>query len=215
MKWLSEGLFEKYARQRVEAFLQRRVEETNTIITLTSQNPTVSDLVFQPRCPDDWSSCSHLSIYYLSPRFFTILLLCPSPAHAFLLGSDTEKIFLASSQDLFVSMFSPDPIVQDMTALQHLRAAAVPRSIPLPVPPTHVLDDGSWTALVLSAAVIRVLLLLDWIEAWIFRATHARVVAGDEPWKQWERAGEFLKTGKVPVAVQDVIGSVRRERMSL
>lgn len=214
VKWLSEGLLERYARWCLESFLRRRADETNTVITLVASDPAVPDLIFSPSHKADSLSCSHLIVSYLSPRFFTIVFLCPSASHAFLLGSETEKIFFVSSKELFIFIFSlPAGSVQlgSTSSLQRLRAGRIPSSIGLLIPPAHALDDSSIISHILSTAVIFILLFLDSTESWIFNVIHARVVPGEEPWKQWERAGAVLKYGKFDRTMRDTTGSVRRD----
>ncbi|KAK7055458.1 hypothetical protein R3P38DRAFT_2847164 [Favolaschia claudopus] len=186
IRWQDEGLIERYARHRVGEFLRRRVHETNISVLLVPANPALSSRLFSPS--KDKDSSPHLTISYLSPRLFTILLLSPSSQHALLLGT-TERIFYASSPDLFHSTFAaPSPRgVETLSRRQQMRRSPT-LPLPLPIPAHHLLDPTALVASLVSAGVIWTLLFLDRLEEWVFRVVRARPVAGTEPWKQWERA---------------------------
>ncbi|KAF5339607.1 hypothetical protein D9611_011476 [Ephemerocybe angulata] len=143
VKWLGEGLSEKYAKWRVERFLQRRVNETGISVTLVAANPAVGTRLFLPEGgqvnkhqkneEDGWTWIDdrsrergangekeerHLRIGYLSAKLFTTLLNTPSAEHALLLGCDTEGWFQVSSRHLFINVFSRDQeAVYDGTTL--------------------------------------------------------------------------------------------------
>lgn len=218
IKWLGEGLLERYARTRVETFLTRRVEETGISVSLIAANPTFPHLEFLPSSRNELRH--HLTISYLSPRFFTIIFLCPSASHALLLGNTTEQIFFPSSQDLFLSTFSSPPFspppTPTITPLQRLRSRYIPPLLPLDIPSSHALDTKSSISSVKSAVVIWTCLFLERLEAWVFRVANARPVKDDEPWKQWERALKIFQSGQTvrPRVSHHGIGSVRREEES-
>ncbi|KAF8176305.1 hypothetical protein BJ912DRAFT_987372 [Pholiota molesta] len=187
VKWLGEGNMERFARLRVEEFLARRSEETGVRVTLIAANPHAPKLVF-------------LIVWYTSSKFFSVLFLCPSAAHALLLGCETEQIFRVSSKEVFLDIFSPSIILSQPTPqslnnitkvhwLQRLRARHLPNALGLPIPPTHYLDQlDSGKAMISSAMVISASQLLDGVEKTVFGLASARVVEGQEPWKMWERA---------------------------
>ncbi|TFK72364.1 hypothetical protein BDN72DRAFT_887266 [Pluteus cervinus] len=211
VKWLPSGPLETFARARLLSFLQKRVDDTRIIVELVSADPAVPNFKLAPASHTSNSTIpsrtgngarqKHLIISYLSPRFFTIILLCPSPSHALLLGSKTEKIFNVSSIELFLTLFDFPPshpsILTTITlsASQRLRVANIPKSIPYSIPINHPLDlDISGSRSISSYLVVWTLLFFERLEAWVFWLSRARLVAGDEPWKQWERAERMLKT---------------------
>lgn len=208
IKWLDEGLLQSFARRRVEKFLARRVEETGIAVTLVSADPNKAQISFIPSGFD--SSCQTLKISYLSPRFFTILFACPSSAHTLLLGSDSEKIFFPSSRDLFMTIFHVEiPTGTAHNFLQRLRTKPFHPSLHLPIPQRHPLDTSSTFNFFLSTVVLWTHMVLDALEAWIFRMTRARIVEGQEPWLQWDRAVIFQARGD---SMHKVIpDSVRRQ----
>ncbi|KIM41735.1 hypothetical protein M413DRAFT_10658 [Hebeloma cylindrosporum] len=214
VKWQEEGFFARFARQKVELFLKVRARETDIEVTLISGNPSIPRRTFSPA--KTGTTKSRLTIAYLSPRLFTILFLAPSPEHALLLGCDTEKIFRVSSRHLFLETFSADlskalPISQ----LQGARSRGLPHSLPFRVPSLHYLDDGTFLDTIRSSLVIRALHFLDSLEEFVFTISHARVVEGQEPWKQWDRAAALFHddTSKANLFPQTTaLGSVRRER---
>ncbi|KAJ7756283.1 hypothetical protein B0H16DRAFT_1539245 [Mycena metata] len=208
VRWLDEGLFEAYSRRHVEEFLRRRVEETGVSVSLVPANPSLVIRAFAPAYPPT----DHLKISYLSPRVFTILLLCPSPQHALLLGT-TERIFFASSDKLFHSTFAPPPTTPTTptSRRQKMRAAPIGTLLPLAIPARNALDPPGLVGALVSVAVIWTLLFLDRVEGWVFRVARARPVKGLEPWKQWERAAMAYAGQKIAVPkVRE--GSVRRDR---
>ncbi|KAJ7730697.1 hypothetical protein DFH07DRAFT_162241 [Mycena maculata] len=207
VRWIPAGPFERYAQYQVHAFLRRRAQETGVAVTLVSSDPSVPPATFSPG-PNPKSSA--LTIQYLSPRFFTFLLLCPSAAHALLLGK-TERIFTASPEALFLATFaSPAPTPQTpLSRRQQMRRAPLPPALPLPVPARHPLDTGTLLSASVSAAVLWLLLFVDRLEEWVFRAVRARPVQGTEPWGQWERAVRAHGGAEVGMP-REAEGSVRR-----
>jgi hypothetical protein len=188
VKWVDEGLLEKYARRRIEYFLDRRVNETGVMVTLVAANPAIEPRVFTPASP---SSSPGLTVWYLSPRFFTITFLCPSASHALLLGGESEGVFFTSSPELFTSAFSSPAgtsLNGRMSSRQRLRALPVPKALTLTIPEQHYLDEDRIVSVVLSTVAIRIHHFLELLEAQIFQLARARAVPGEEPWKQWERA---------------------------
>lgn len=211
VKWQEEGFFESFARHKVERFLRKRTLETDIEVTLVSTNPSVPQRTFSPASTE--TTRPRLTITYLSPRLFTIAFLTPSPEHALLLGCDSEKIFRVSSRHLFLETFSSSSSeTAKPTQLQRARYHGLPRSLPFHVPSSHYLDDGTFFDIIHSSLVIRALHFLDWLEEWVFSISHARIVKGHEPWKQWDRAaalfhGDTSTTNLFPQTT--ALGSVR------
>lgn len=204
VRWLDEGATDRSARKRVEGFLTRRSMETKTTVILVSSDPHVPEVTFAPT--DKTPAC--LTIYYTSPRFFSVLFLSPSADHALLLGCDTENIFQVSDKDLFLSLFSSSAECgKNKRLLQRMRCFNIPQSLDLPIPATHYLDEYSPLASGLSLLAVHV---LDWFEKRIFSLAQARVVEGQEPWKQWERAAARRSGISTPFVAASVLGSVRR-----
>jgi len=234
IKWQGEGLLERFARKHVEMFLRARVEETRIRVILVPANPSTPRKTFSPRnFPDanQTNNESHepsLTIYYLSPRLFTTLLLSPSAPHALLLGCTTERIFFPSSADLFVYVFSRPPEYhprqsRKLNLGQRMRTRRIPTSLlaspDLPIPPIHPLDDIHTMAIgvITNIMVVWIILVIERIETWLFDTFNARLVPGQEPWRQWERAAAVHLRGRDVISsdmagdVQTQIGSVRRE----
>ncbi|KAJ6464266.1 hypothetical protein C8R47DRAFT_1026218, partial [Mycena vitilis] len=197
VRWLEEGLFEGYARRQVEAFLRRRVDEAGVAVSLVPANPSVPSRTFSPANDDD---APRLTISYLSPRVFTMLLLCPSPAHALLLGT-TERILYASPAELFLTTFAapPSPPGARISRRQRIRSRPIGRALPLAIPARHALDNTALLGSCVGAAIVWALLFLERVEEWVFGVARARPVRGLEPWKQWERAARAHAGEKVAV----------------
>ncbi|KAF4586372.1 hypothetical protein EYR38_010648 [Pleurotus pulmonarius] len=191
VKWQSESIFERLARQRVVYFLQQRSESTGISVSLVSANPATPRDDFPAFSTQMPKSDRHLQIDYLTPRFFTILFLSPSAAHALLLGHTSDKVFFPSSTELFLEVFSVSvSSVSTLSMPQQARVQGLPRLLThsrnLPVPPIHPLDLGRNTTVTWS--MVKVLRTLEEAERWIFGIARARPVKGNELWKQWERA---------------------------
>ncbi|KAF4568244.1 hypothetical protein EYR40_010358 [Pleurotus pulmonarius] len=191
VKWQSESLFERFAKQRVVTFLQQRSESTGISVSLVSANPETPRDDFPASSAQTPKSDRRLQIDYLTPRFFTILFLSPSAAHALLLGHTSERVFFPSSTELFLEVFSVSmSSVSTLSMPQQARVQGIPRLLAhsrnLPVPSSHPLDLG-WNVTV-TWSLVKLLRVLEEAERWIFGIARARPVKGNEPWKQWERA---------------------------
>jgi hypothetical protein len=217
--WQDENVLESYACKLVIQFLRRRAAETGISVLLRPSNPNIPPTKILAA----WNTIDPptLEISYLSPRFFTILFVCPSSEHSLLLGSDSEEIFQASSKDLFTTIFNPATYRSKPSflqgVLQSLRRARVPGGLDITSPTTHILDsDRSEPGLVLSMIVLWSFAFLDYLEKSIFQVTGARFVEGKEPWNAWKRAVELHSSRKDgmarrPESPSIVYGSVRRE----
>jgi hypothetical protein len=217
--WQEETYFDSFARGKVIAFLTCRVSETGISVLLIPSNPNIAATNIP--APRSNTSSDILRITYLSPRFFTIIFMCPSAEHTLLFGRDSEALFEVSSTNLFNAIFSP--IAETRTrpsflqeTLQGFRRACVPDAVTITSPIVHILDENcSFTNLMTSMLVLWALAFLEYAEKTIFWATGSRYVEGQEPWNAWKRAaGVYKKTRstggeKTP---STLYGSVRRDR---
>ncbi|KAF8154092.1 hypothetical protein B0H34DRAFT_799993 [Crassisporium funariophilum] len=212
VRWLNEGLLESIARRRVEEFLKQRVQETGINVTLIATDPSIPRLSFS----SSLTTSPSLIISYLSPRIFTILFESPSAKHAFLLG-ESEGIFQPSSRDLFLSIFTPSTPSSGSSIpgwLQRIRLRSMPRSLTLSAPNSHFLDGDSVLGIIQSSMLLYSFNFLSRFEKWIFQVSRARIVEGQEPWKQWDRASARSNNGPSLTKLLpriNTIGSVRRE----
>ncbi|KAL6308937.1 hypothetical protein BKA93DRAFT_724674 [Sparassis latifolia] len=190
VKWQSEGILERYARGRVEAFLRGRARATGVSVTLVSANPFLPPSVFLPSRKEDSTAekiGQSLTVWYRSPQFFTTVFVAPSAAHAIQLGT-TEGLFTFSSRELFTLVFSPPYAQTSQTLCQRLRAQAVPQVSRYAIPQTHPLDMAE--SAVIDSAMLAVMLTSGKVEEWAYRMIGTRFVRGQEPWKRWQRALE-------------------------
>jgi hypothetical protein len=222
--WLGEGLVERYARKKVEEFLDRRVDEVGIQVTLIPSNPALGRRCWVPTVLETKTNGTgeeaprHLRVWYLSSKLFSTLLLAPSAEHALLLGCDTEGWFQVSSPLLFSKVFwnGANATSKEYSALQRLRLMPIARAVslsrdesdsvlfPAPVPSSHFLDCPS-TPNVSNYFMISLQLFLDGLEEKVFRWTKARVAQGQEPWLMWGRAARAHQGGREGV---DGTGSV-------
>ncbi|CDO68779.1 hypothetical protein BN946_scf184989.g45 [Trametes cinnabarina] len=198
--WQPEGVLETYARGLVERFLSRRADELGVAISLVSGDPSVAPRTFRPSRSDGQQHArTDLAIHYVSPRFFTTLVLAPSAEHMLLLGK-AEDLFRVNSESRYLQAFAPaasaapsgQSSLYSMT--QRLRTILLPRRFVLApaegtegqvVPPTHPLDGDHPLR---NALVVCALHLMDHLEKAVFTLLRARFVPGLEPWSRWERA---------------------------
>jgi hypothetical protein len=196
--WQPETWTETFARKRVEAFLRRRLHETGISVTLLAANPTISRIEFSQATTS--KERRHLTISYMSPEFFTTLFAAPSFAHARLLCRSTGCCRVSSEDLLQEVLFNAEdgedrPGRSSMTIPQLLRELRLPEKVrrgqpDLQVPHRHPIDPGEGISLAYIATIGVLLIsnMLAWIEDRLYRATGATFVAGQEPWKRWERA---------------------------
>ncbi|KAK0189603.1 hypothetical protein F5146DRAFT_982148 [Armillaria mellea] len=206
VKWLGEGVFEAYARRRLEAYLKQRVEEADVTVRLVPNDLEAPGMVFQPRAGNE--NRPELTIRYLSGKFFTIMFMTPSAAHAYLLGVRSEGVFTVSSEALFVSIFESQNQAGHLSRRQCMRREVVPPSLPFPISQRHILDVDA-----LGTVVLWALWRMDELESVLFHSFRARIVPGAEPWywNQWERASSVWESGAKRSVDHRDIGSIRRD----
>ncbi|KZT23007.1 hypothetical protein NEOLEDRAFT_1070267 [Neolentinus lepideus HHB14362 ss-1] len=186
--WQAEGMLEAYCRRRLEVFLTERVNEINVEITLIPANPSLPPSHFAPT----EAATDHLKIYYTSPKFFTMLFMCPSPAHAVWLGA-TENIFSCSG-DHFLDVFHlTEPTTWSLKETpnpsQYLRVVQIPGNFQWTYPRVHALEHhASNPRKVANFIVLYILVLLNRLEEILFGILRARFIPGQEPWNAWNRA---------------------------
>ncbi|KIJ18095.1 hypothetical protein PAXINDRAFT_9178 [Paxillus involutus ATCC 200175] len=123
-------MLERYARNRMRAFLEWRCVETGVKVVLVPGDPWEEVLTFEPGCstanskdltatelplarPDQQTSNKTLTISYTSPRIFTLFLTAPSASLFFLAGcmskTDGERpLFATPSKGEFMRVFEPE-----------------------------------------------------------------------------------------------------------
>ncbi|KAL1745314.1 hypothetical protein HDZ31DRAFT_36670 [Schizophyllum fasciatum] len=188
-RWLKEGPLERQARLLLEDFLRKRSGELGIAVTLIPADIYDNSRTF---APTGKANVPSLEISYASPRFFTLMLTAPSAEHALLLGYRTERLFTPSSSELFLRVFASPSLSNATSFGQRIRGISLAGSLSLPVPMDHFLD-ACRSATVLAALQIA----LDAVERHIFSLFSVRIVPGDEPWLQWERAAIVHNGGTV------------------
>ncbi|EGO02915.1 hypothetical protein SERLA73DRAFT_47414 [Serpula lacrymans var. lacrymans S7.3] len=217
MKWQDEGLLEVYAKKRVCSYLGRRADETSITITLVSANPSILPVVLAPSFQKNNSEacglCRHITIHFLSSRFYTICLMSPSAKHALLLGNKSEHLFMTSSAELFEELFSShlvrgltvshiQPLSRLLRLSQHVRTQPLPPVLTSPglsFSAVHPIDahlTSSYSRCV-NLAVICANLALEYLEMRLYQVVRARIVRGNEPWLKWERARRVFVEGRI------------------
>ncbi|KAF8588064.1 hypothetical protein K439DRAFT_1652066 [Ramaria rubella] len=182
--WQKTGALERWCERRVSAYLRSRCRKTGISLTFMPSNPAEDRTTVLSSRADGRA----LTIFYRTPRLFTILFTMPSSQHALLFGVRAEKVFSVSSDDLFHEVFAPPSASSEQrwkTRLTRcLRCASVPRSIDLQVPLHHSLDEP---ITFMSTFMLFLSLCLVTLEEKLFKMLGARFVRGEEPWGGWER----------------------------
>ncbi|KAL0062470.1 hypothetical protein AAF712_010682 [Marasmius tenuissimus] len=206
VRWQPIGLFETFCRQSVHHFVERRVKELGIRVVLRAGDPSTPDVEFGSAAEK-----STLMIRFMSPRFYTILVMAPCAELAHLLGARSEKLFEVEEEDvgLLLKLFatgSEGGLTGRSTFTQRLRCWALPEKLRQAtsgeIPRAHFIDsEWRW-----STVVVGLVLILGFLEKSIFSMMNARVVPGDAPWEEWERAEEvYLSEGHY--SKQKVVGS--------
>ncbi|OJT12325.1 hypothetical protein TRAPUB_11100 [Trametes pubescens] len=194
--WQPEGALEAYSRGLTERLLARRSEELGVRIELVSGDPSAPRRTFQPSAPTQEKAVrgdADLTIHYAAPRFFTTLLLSPSPEHMLLLGR-AEDLFRVNSDSLFSQVFSSTSAkpIQSTSLTQWIRTSLLPTrflaSVPNATPARHPLDADRP---LVNALAICALHLMDHLEKTVFTLFRARFVPGMEPWLRWDRTADL------------------------
>ncbi|KIK98276.1 hypothetical protein PAXRUDRAFT_31278 [Paxillus rubicundulus Ve08.2h10] len=208
-------MLERYARNRMRAFLERRCVETGVKIVLVPGDPWEEVLTFEPANsktaqpqlakPDQQTSNETLTISYTSPRIFTLFLTAPSLFLFFLAGcmakTDGERpLFEAHSEGEFMCVFEAESDekrrdrngqgwAERMT--QQIRRMPLPQSLLVdstdPHHRTHPLHvlPSSILMRLVDLLAVSILLLQDWVGEKAFDALGVRFVEGTEPWERY------------------------------
>ena len=200
--WQKKNSLERWCETRIYGYLQKRCHDTKIAIHFRLTNPA-EELISIPE--GEHTLSRELTIYYRSPRIFSLLFMMPSSQHSLLLGTQGEKVFSVSSSELFTELFVPPtstshpPSWKDRLA-KRLRSSDIPHSITIPIPEHHALDSPPTLR---SLFVLSTLIFLGVLERNLYLLFHARFVPGDEPWGGWNRITRGPSW--------DVVGSHRRD----
>ena len=212
--WQAVGWLDHRAKERVCAFLSRRAQELGVDIHLRPANLHERPLDFRPITGSDESPSSEneksngraetLTIRYLTPLFFTHLLVLPSAMHVLRLSSHMEKMLWTSNDELFLRVFEPPPRTKK-TVGQRLRRWYIPDVAKrIPAAPVHPLDAQRGTDMGVLVMIVAYY-MLERLERLVYRLFRARFVQGEEPWNGWGR-------GRIDMdADNGDLGSIRRE----
>ena len=183
--WQVPSLLERLSKKHVSSFLSRRANELGMAITLKPGNPYLPTQAFVPlqESEDTLKVQKYLTISYLSPRLFTLLLLAPSADAALVLGGPQSiregelGEFITSDDGLFRELFAlsssshhPRPSVA-----QSLRASRSPLETrgceKIPIPPSNALDPTvrDVTAWVPFIVLLGTCFIVEWIEYSIWK----------------------------------------------
>lgn len=230
VQWQEEGSFEKLARERTVAFLEGRVQDlaehgVNIKVVLQPADRTRSPILISP--PSDPGDRNTLTISYLTPLFFSDLLVSPTIPLALALGSKTERRWWTSNDKLFLTLFAPPAppahVPHAITLMRQLRIMMMRHALQLSdIPslhllpadvhiPPHPLDDGT-TSYATAWALVKHYFWWSF-GGWLFAVTRARFVKGTEPWGEWARWAVREREQSGGIDKRDVrFGSVLRPK---
>lgn len=224
--WQPEGWMESWAHERLRAYLARRV----ACCTAIQGAPNIQVQLISTRAgepleqfgPIDAPRC--LKIHYRSPRFFTLLLLSPSPQHGLLAGCLGDRLFNTSDDELFVEVLNPPssasssghPWIASHAASIRRRwgrkGTAILGSGEIAPSKIHAGQLQHWEAPAFALlCILWLLCFTQYAEEKVFSALGARFVAGDEPWAFWERANRAKTSPDASSYLEQhrAVGSVR------
>lgn len=193
--WQSSGWAEKTAGKIVTRYCQNRASEMGVQLDLTYLDQR-SDITYGVMNKDK----ARLRIQTADPKFFTNLLVAPSPLHYIILAP--ELLTIINDPELFVRFFTPESPSQSISIPAQLAyrlrrsffSFLVSHADTAPTPDLWHTSDAHFLNYCSYADSIRVFLVVllactaDRAEERIMAWLRATFVEGREPWKVWDRA---------------------------
>jgi hypothetical protein len=225
--WQSPGWSESTARRIVETFCRSRVAETGIGLYIEFLDQREDLVLSTQKSSSDRQVCS---IKTADPKFFSHLLIAPSPRH-----------FAILAPELLTTIEHPDSLIHlmetttdtgsDSSALEHMAMEIRQRfflffmahSILPATPDLYPFDNKHFITASSVADQLRILVIVylaylaDVAEELIMSLLGATFVEGREPWKLWERAlkrqwvsqTDRLESDDWTVVEKDDLGSIR------
>jgi hypothetical protein len=193
VRYQQAGLLESLARRCLKDELEAHPRPFR--ITIQADDPAVEPLVFD--AAGDSKVEKHLIIKHASPRFYTFMLMAPSPWHALLLNramSVGNAEFTVNDEALFVKAFTLSNPRQGIYFAQKMRRSPLPATLCKDVPDAHFLDGRQpfWVSF-----LVAINLFFGSVERFLYDVFKARFMVGEEPWLAWERAANIQEDLKV------------------
>lgn len=194
--WQSPGWSERTARRIVEGVCQSKVDQHGIALHIEFLDQR-EDLNFTP----SKTSSEMCRIKTADPKFFSHLLIAPSPRHFAILSP--ELLTTIEHPDLFINLMSVSTSpnlklsrIERMTAtirqrffLFFMAHSALPATPALfPFDDRHFINGSSLSDSIKILIIVYLAYLADVAEEQIMRLLGATFVEGREPWKVWERA---------------------------
>lgn len=232
--WLEEGAIEILAREKTIEILGRRVtelldQEGRWIrVTLRSADAATEVIRIEPVSKKEPDKVEELVISFLTPVFYTDLLVSPSIHLAMEIGDKSEHRWNTSNDELFLQLFESSTSFCPPTGLSGfiyklcrrlLRNQMMwglsystlpsPHPIPLNISDHHPFYNQPTISLLYALALHFFIIRLG---VRIFALTGAQFVRGRETWGEWSRwSDNSVKTEKIRMEVGKVeFGSVLR-----
>jgi hypothetical protein len=225
--WQSPGWSERTARRIVETFCRSRVAQTGTGLRIEFLDQREDLVLSTEKSLSDHQVCT---IKTADPKFFSHLLIAPSPRHFAMLAP--ELLTAIEHSDSFIHLMEiPADRTSDSSAVERMTMKIRQRFFlffmahsALPATPDlFPFDDKHFFAPVSIYDQLRILIIVylaylaDVAEERIMGLLGATFVEGREPWKLWERAlkrqwvdqADRLESDDWTVVEKDDLGSIR------
>ncbi|GJJ14219.1 hypothetical protein Clacol_008481 [Clathrus columnatus] len=203
VKWQTKNWIETWCERQLHDYLRRECQKRRISTRLVPANPAEKPITFHANGSEselfehtfdseirETDEPPLLTIYYRSPRIFTVIFSLPSAMHGYLYGVEGEKIFSVSSLPLFIRLLEP-PLdhAPETSGLwktlpkTYIRTWFISPTVRLPIPPTHSLDNNTCRSTLMSIFIILMHYIYLRLETVLYRALKARFI--EDPWSGW------------------------------
>ena len=224
--WQTPGWSEKTARRIVQSYCHSRVETTGIDLHIDFLDQRENLILSSARS----SSKQVCTVKTADPKFFSNLIIAPSPGHFVILGP--ELLTTVDHPELFIELMtvpetfpSNQSVIGQWTStirqrffLFFMAHSYLPATPDLwPIDNQHFIEVDSLSDRLRILAIVYLAYLADIAEGRIMGMLGASFVEGREPWKLWERAlrrqwrdqGSILGSDDWTVIDKDDLGSIR------
>jgi hypothetical protein len=225
--WQTPGWSERTARRIVETFCRSRVAQSGTGLHIQFLDQREDLILSTQKSSSDRQVCS---IKTANPKFFSHLLIAPSPRHFAILSP--ELLTTIEDPEPFLRLMeSPTSAIADLSTVERMTSKIRERFFlffmahsDLPATPDlfpfdnkHFIAPSSIYDQVRILLIVYLAYLADVAEERIMVLLGATFVEGREPWKLWERAlkrqwvsqTDRLESDEWTVVEKDDLGSIR------
>jgi len=225
--WQSPGWSERTARRIVETFCRSRVAQTGISLHIEFLDQRENLVLSAQSSSSEKQVCP---IKTADPKFFSHLLISPSPRHFAILSP--ERLTTIEDPESFIHLMeSFENSVPDLSKVERMTSktrerfflffmahSALPATPDLfPFDKKHFITSSSRADQLRIMIIVSLAYFADVAEERIMGLLGATFVEGREPWKLWERAlkrqwvdqAEKWNTDEWTAVEKDFMGSIR------